>query len=159
MRGAPLGEIFVDVKALVKRQLWGSGVRISNVTHGWRFGPVTSHFPTWRRLTTPHIACKQAAYCCEIAEPYSTEVVSENVTCVCVCALPGGLLPAVRGGLPRSRPLAAALRGRAAAGEHQEAAAVAVRAAGGVGLRYPEHRWGSVSVDSGVFARLKQAAS
>lgn len=49
---------------------------------------------------------------------------------------PGGLVSAVRGGLPRGRPLAAALRGRAPAREHQEAAAVAVRAAGCAGLCY-----------------------
>ena len=59
-----------------------------------------------------------------------------------VCVFPGGLLSAVCGGLPWSRPLGAALWCRAAAGEHQEAAAVTVWAAGGFGLRHQEHRWG-----------------
>lgn len=55
---------------------------------------------------------------------------------------PGGLVSAVCGGLPWSRPLAAALWGRTSAWEHQEAAAVAVWAAGGAGLCYQKHRWG-----------------
>lgn len=46
--------------------------------------------------------------------------------CVSCHSFPGGLVSAVRGGLPRGGLLAEAFRGRTSAGEYQEAAAVTV---------------------------------
>lgn len=55
-----------------------------------------------------------------------TKCLALNLQCFSCFSFPGGLVPAVCGGLPRGGLLAETFRGGTPAGEYQEAAAVTV---------------------------------